>query len=1226
MQFECFFKMSIESQEEQTLEVQGVPEEVEEELLWLYFENKRRSGGGSLVSVSRNGSQAILRFEEAEVAARVLSKAPHVLHGAELTVRKPARKDPRKLLLRGVNPSTSQELVELYVENMMGVDEGEYTLYSSHARDLILVHFHQDISRDFQELCTKISNKPLEGAQIVLEQIDQTDSIIVENLPANVSEDMLSLYLDNQRSGEVKDVTMMSEGVARVSFLEFDSVDRVLNQSLKLEKTQLTARPYFAFLHTEDSSSSPPISPVTSINGTLNSSTTNTQHMNSVGQSEAGSPAVSTTDNPLSTQLTASLPLVCQMSPPESMIAATVAQGIQELQLSPQPLSSHIPVPDPVKLTLFQLSPLPQSLQQTYSAFSIQIKEDGIHLAGPDHLVLEKLKNSVLEFLSGMAQTQLTFDLEKAQFLARQDVKDRLLQTLKDNGLPCMYSVSDCVAVVTSLSLSSSSKACDTLTDLLSNFSIPVDREYECMLYAHEWRSFLHTLGLCSAQVSERGGEINVITLKGMEEEKKAKIVEFLSTPIETEAIISMESGMLKYIQVHCHHLLADMNQVSIFPLDSPEACGLRIHGNAAACQMAEEVLREVVSSVVTRTITVNQPGVARFLIEEGEGASILREMQAKFQVYIDMEKVHWHPLETEDIFEAAWKMTSCHNFLKRASDGSLRVPSSALTDQNSNNISAPDRGLLEEAKRLFSTIDEPVDNGPSSLDNAPGVEEDLYTDREPTALRADVEVEDGAALPLQDGGGSHVNSVPALAASILEEEAQLSLAIQYSMETTNRSVVDEWEELQKALELSKEITVLDGAGALQTTSHTVAGSHLSQAACDSLQEAISSANTATIVVFAGYSSDLIRVDIALNKKVNLRQHEEKLVLQNVQSLSQYHRTCLDLIKRKHAVEVTIQGNKATISGFKDFVAGAMPDMKQLLKRISTTMSDDEILRTVQWVWHDPVVSGTKTPYPPDATVFIEKAWKMRQKTVDILLDNQPHIMNFEKMQEFNVASGKSVTISRKMLSSGESDIQDEDYSLLSSLPDTSRVTEDSDEFQDIVKAFYETIQEYHNKIKIIKVEKLTNRLLYNQYKLKKASMNQGVYASEVERTLYHGTSENSVKEICVHGFNRSFCGKNATVYGQGVYFAVNSALSVQNQYSPPNANGHKFVFVAKVLTGDFTQGSHSMKTTPLKESSDIPLRYDSVADKTDNPSLFVIFNDTQAYPEYLITCQKIQR
>lgn len=99
-----------------------------------------------------------------------------------------------------------------------------------------------------------------------------------------------------------------------------------------------------------------------------------------------------------------------------------------------------------------------------------------------------------------------------------------------------------------------------------------------------------------------------------------------------------------------------------------------------------------------------------------------------------------------------------------------------------------------------------------------------------------------------------------------------------------------------------------------------------------------------------------------------------------------------------------------------------------------------------------------------------------------------------------------------------------------------------------------------------------------------------------------------------------------ATVYGQGVYFAVNSALSVHDQYSPPNTDGYKFIFVSKVLTGDFTKGCHSMKTAPLKETGDIPLRYDSVTDDITNPGMFVIFNDTQAFPQYLITCQRIHR
>ncbi|XP_037548698.1 protein mono-ADP-ribosyltransferase PARP10 [Nematolebias whitei] len=252
----------------------------------------------------------------------------------------------------------------------------------------------------------------------------------------------------------------------------------------------------------------------------------------------------------------------------------------------------------------------------------------------------------------------------------------------------------------------------------------------------------------------------------------------------------------------------------------------------------------------------------------------------------------------------------------------------------------------------------------------------------------------------------------------------------------------------------------------------------------------------------------------------------------------------------------------------------------------------------------------------------------MKLKKVEILLDNQPHSISFDKMQEYNIASGKSVKISRKLIELGDvtQDVPEEEYSLLANLPEATKVDEDSDEFQEVIKCFYETIQEYHNKIRIIQVEKLMNRLLYNQYKLKKASVLQQSTHPTIERTLFHGTSEASVKEICVHGFNRSFCGKNATVYGQGVYFAVNSALSVQDQYSPPNADGYKFIFVSKVLTGDFTKGTHSMKTAPLKETGDIPLRYDSVTDDITSPAMFIIFNDTQAFPEYLVTCQRIHR
>jgi len=46
--------------------VRALPAAVDEELLFLYFENKRRSGGGPLVSVEKSGDRAVLVFEEAE--------------------------------------------------------------------------------------------------------------------------------------------------------------------------------------------------------------------------------------------------------------------------------------------------------------------------------------------------------------------------------------------------------------------------------------------------------------------------------------------------------------------------------------------------------------------------------------------------------------------------------------------------------------------------------------------------------------------------------------------------------------------------------------------------------------------------------------------------------------------------------------------------------------------------------------------------------------------------------------------------------------------------------------------------------------------------------------------------------------------------------------------------------------------------------------------------------
>lgn len=90
-------------------------------------------------------------------------------------------------------------------------------------------------------------------------------------------------------------------------------------------------------------------------------------------------------------------------------------------------------------------------------------------------------------------------------------------------------------------------------------------------------------------------------------------------------------------------------------------------------------------------------------------------------------------------------------------------------------------------------------------------------------------------------------------------------------------------------------------------------------------------------------------------------------------------------------------------------------------------------------------------------------------------------------------------------------------------------------------------------------------------------------------------------------------------VYGTGIYFAINAAYSARDTYSPRDFNNYMRVYQCRVLTGDYCQGAQGMKAPPNKSTH---ILFDSVVDNLIYPGIFVIFNDTQAYPEYLITFQ----
>uniref|UniRef100_A0A4W4HA40 RRM domain-containing protein n=1 Tax=Electrophorus electricus TaxID=8005 RepID=A0A4W4HA40_ELEEL len=137
--------MGDDSLEDRSVEVLDIPDDVEDDFLWLYFESKR-SGGGNLISLDRNGDRALLVFEQIEDVKRVLSKDSHTLSNAKLAVRRKPPKDHGKFVLRGLTRNTSLEMVELYVENLTGFDSDNYTLYPSPGKDMILIHLHAPLT------------------------------------------------------------------------------------------------------------------------------------------------------------------------------------------------------------------------------------------------------------------------------------------------------------------------------------------------------------------------------------------------------------------------------------------------------------------------------------------------------------------------------------------------------------------------------------------------------------------------------------------------------------------------------------------------------------------------------------------------------------------------------------------------------------------------------------------------------------------------------------------------------------------------------------------------------------------------------------------------------------------------------------------------------------------------------------------------------------------------
>ncbi len=119
------------------------------------------------------------------------------------------------------------------------------------------------------------------------------------------------------------------------------------------------------------------------------------------------------------------------------------------------------------------------------------------------------------------------------------------------------------------------------------------------------------------------------------------------------------------------------------------------------------------------------------------------------------------------------------------------------------------------------------------------------------------------------------------------------------------------------------------------------------------------------------------------------------------------------------------------------------------------------------------------------------------------------------------------------------------------------------------------------------------------------------------EMHLFHGTDSKSAETICVEGFDWRLCGKNRTAFGKGCYFAASAGYS--HGYTSADRDGIYHMLLARVLVGEYTLGDPEMVLPPPKHPSRPFELYDSTVDNEKSPTIFVIYDFGQSYPEYLI-------
>ncbi|KAL3843270.1 hypothetical protein ACJMK2_021212, partial [Sinanodonta woodiana] len=334
----------------------------------------------------------------------------------------------------------------------------------------------------------------------------------------------------------------------------------------------------------------------------------------------------------------------------------------------------------------------------------------------------------------------------------------------------------------------------------------------------------------------------------------------------------------------------------------------------------------------------------------------------------------------------------------------------------------------------------------------------------------------------------------------------------------------------------------------------------------------------------------------------------------------------IEMICRKLDVEVEISKPNSEIifEGTIGNIRSANEQILTVLKTLNVSVQAENVGKLMQqyYEWCYEETTQILIPYSKKIGIELEIAFTRGDKKYEFTdTDDRKYCVDFSKYVEVDVLNrSNKVNVVRLDRMTGDFQPLPGNWNKKrkKNLEVVTLQTTDQ-EYLDVEINFKRTIGSF--KLKMIhSIKSIQNETIYQQYALKRKFMQkQYPNLQSVEKTLWHGTALDNVDKINLNGFNRSYAGEtfDKVWYGMGVYFSTQSTYGCDDNYTKRDAKMHKYMYQCKVLTGNSTvvQKGYKERFPPIDPTTGN--KYDS----TSSPAMdeYVIYSDTQSYPEYLI-------